>query len=452
MKPVASSARAPRVLLGVSAGIAAYKSVELVRLLRKAGCAVQVVMTRHATRLVGPETFRSLSGRPVALELFPKKRSDVSDASDLSDRTSIPHIDLAAWADLVVVAPATANVIAKLSHGLADDLLSTLLLAVPASLRAAGRFILAPAMNVNMWRAPSVAANVRVLAGQGWRIVGPEKGELACGTTGPGRMAEPPVILRACLDALAPRRAARGLAGRNVLVTAGPTEEPFDPVRVVTNRSSGRMGIALAEACRRAGALVELVCGPVAVPLPEGVAVKRVRTSRQMQDAVLGMVGAADVLLMCAAVSDYRPARVLREKTHGATLRLALVRTADILEAVSRTRHHALVIGFSLDPSAAAARRKLAAKRLDLVVANDYSTPGSDTIKATLFAPDAKPRALPRMSKERFAERLAAVVADALEKRSPRPTADGSRLKQAARDQCPGRKRSAVSGQRSDYA
>jgi len=408
---------APHVLLGVTAGIAAYKSLELVRLLRKAGCEVQVVMTRHATKLVGPESFRALSGRPVALELFPRARpEDTGSRSKIGNRRSkILHVDLAAWADLVVVAPATANVMAKLCLGLADDLLSTLLLAVPDRVRSSGRFLLAPAMNTNMWQSPSVRKNALTLTRQGYRLIGPDAGELACGTVGPGRMLEAKTIADACLAALSSRT--QELAGFRVVVTAGPTEEPLDPVRVITNRSSGRMGIALAEAFARAGASVGLVCGPVAVPLPQQLPVARVRTSEDMRKAVLERVGKADVLLMCAAVSDFRPARVRREKSHGDRLQLALVRTKDILEAVSRTRHHALVIGFSLDPSPAAARRKLTAKRLDLVVANDYSTPGSDSIKATLFARGAKPRALPRMSKTQFAEKLVSVVAEALEKR-----------------------------------
>jgi len=407
-----------RVLLGVTGGIAAYKALELVRLFRKAGWDVQTVMTASARKFVGPESFRALTGHPVALELFPRSRADDS------KRPGVEHVDLATSADLVVVAPATANIIGKLASGIADDLLSTLLLAVPKQKVQAGRVLFAPAMNTNMWQNPAVAANIRRLTANGYRFIPPGEGELACGTTGPGRMAEPPVIFEHCRSALAARPSPIGkaplFAGSRVVVTAGRTEEPLDSVRVITNRSSGRMGIEIARAFVDAGAEVRLIAGEVAVPLPAGVTVTQALTADKMMRAVLASLPRTDVLVMCAAVADYRPARAAKGKRHEQTITVQLERTPDILKEVSRRRHHAIVVGFSLDDSEARARTKLEAKRLDLIVANPFATAGSGTIKPRLFRkPGLHPQgAVPAfgkpLSKPDFARLLVAEVAGLL--------------------------------------
>jgi phosphopantothenoylcysteine decarboxylase/phosphopantothenate--cysteine ligase len=410
-----------RVLLGVTGGIAAYKALELVRLFRKAGWDVQTVMTESARKFVGPESFRALTGRPVALELFPKTRPE-----DARRRAAnVEHVDLATSADLVVVAPATANIIGKLASGIADDLLSTLLLAVPKATVQDGRVLFAPAMNTNMWQNPAVMTNVRQLAAAGYRFISPGEGELACGTSGPGRMAEPPIILEHCRAALAARPSPIGnappFAGTRVVVTAGRTEEPLDPVRVITNRSSGRMGIEIARAFVDAGAEVRLVAGELSVPLPPGVTVTQATTTEKMLRAVLSALPRTDVLVMCAAVADYRPARAATGKHHEPTLTVRLERTPDILREVSRRHHRAVVVGFSLDDSATRARAKLDQKQLDLIVANPFVTAGSGTIKARLVfrspktkVQSPKSRSLKPMSKPDFARLLVAEVAGLL--------------------------------------
>ncbi|MBM3332372.1 bifunctional phosphopantothenoylcysteine decarboxylase/phosphopantothenate--cysteine ligase CoaBC [candidate division WOR-3 bacterium] len=427
-----------RVLLGVTGGIAAYKALELVRHFRKAGWDVQTVMTESARKFVGPESFRALTGHPVAIELFPRERATLhasrstpgSRASRVRrpasgawhSASSVEHVDLATSADLVVVAPATANIIGKLASGIADDLLSTLLLAVPSETVRNGRVLFAPAMNTNMWQNPAVTTNVRQLAAAGYRFISPGEGELACGTSGPGRMAEPPAIFEKCRAALADSPSPIGnaplFAGTRVVVTAGRTEEPLDPVRVITNRSSGRMGIEIARAFVAAGAQVSLVAGELSVPLPSGVTVTQAPTTYKMLRAVLAALPRTDVLVMCAAVADYRPARAATTKHHDSTIALRLERTPDILKAVSRHRHHAVVVGFSLDDSAARARTKLDSKHLDLVVANPFVTAGSGTIKARLLPRAGKPRSLKPMSKPDFARVLVTEVARLLQGRT----------------------------------
>lgn len=393
--------RARRVLLGVTGGIAAYKTLELVRRFRGARWEVQVVMTDHARKLVGEQTFASLSGRPVAHELFPRRRPKGAEQG-------ITHIEFARWADLVLVAPATANIIGKLASGIADDLLSTVLLALPAGLRARGRVIIAPAMNTRMWQHPSVRANLDQLKEQGCVVVGPDPGELACGESGLGRLAAADDIFAACRAALARDRPLPDLAGVRALVTAGRTEEPLDPVRVITNRSSGRMGIAIARQLRLCGADTRLVCGALSEPLPAGIQVTTATAAEAMKDAVLAALPTTDLLVMCAAVADYRPARAGHAKSHAARLSLELVRTPDILKVVSRSEHRAVVVGFSHDPSVAAARRKLKEKRLDLVVANPYETAGSGAIRPVLVSRSGPSRRLAEMPKEDFARVLAA--------------------------------------------
>ena len=412
-----------RVLLGVTGGIAAYKALELARLFRRAGWDVQAVMTESARKFVGPESFRALTGHPVAIELFPKTRPD-SSLTGQTGRTRptvrpvVEHVDLATSANLVVVAPATANIIGKLASGIADDLLSTLLLAVPKETVQGGRVLFAPAMNTNMWQNPAVMTNVRQLAAAGYRFISPGEGELACGTSGPGRMAEPPVIFEHCRTALAARPSPIGnapaLANTRVVVTAGRTEEPIDRVRVITNRSSGRMGIEIARAFIDAGAEVRLIAGELSVPLPPGVTVTQATTTEKMLRAVLAALPRTDVLVMCAAVADYRPDRVTKGKHHEPSITVRLERTPDILREVSRRRHNAVVVGFSLDDSAVRARAKLDQKHLDLIVANPFVTAGSGTIKARLVSRAGKPRGLKPMSKPDFARLLVAEVAGLL--------------------------------------
>ncbi len=405
--------KAYRVLLGVTGGIAAYKSAELVRLFRKAGHDVQVVMTAHARRLVGPETFAALSGRQVATELFPRKRPDRS-----GTRSPLAHVDLASWADLVLVAPATANIIGKLASGIADDLLSTMVLAVPESTLRNGRVILAPAMNANMWLHPSVQANVARLAKLGYVIAGPDRGQLACGMSGPGRMIEPTAIFDICQAALSEAGSLPDLTGIRVLVTAGRTEEPLDPVRVITNRSTGQLGVALCRQFTLSRAQVRLIAGAVSIPLPTDIETEQVRTTEEMLRAVMARLSDTDLLVMCAAPADYRPARVRSKKFHAAKLTLELRRTPDILKTVSAARPRPVLVGFSLDPSTARAQQKLEEKGLDLVVVNGYSTPGSDTITARLVPRQSRTIVLPAMTKEAFARRLVKEVATLLRRRN----------------------------------
>jgi len=418
--------------LGITGGIAAYKALELARLFRKAGWDVQAVMTESARKFVGPESFRALTHNPVATELFPKTRPNPTSPTGRTrpiPRPGVEHVDLATSADLVVVAPATANIIGKLASGIADDLLSTLLLAVPSKTVRDGRVLFAPAMNTNMWQNPAVGANVRRLAAAGYRFIPPDEGELACGTSGPGRMAEPQAIFERCRSALAAHPSLIGhsptFSGVRVVVTAGRTEEPLDPVRVITNRSSGRMGIEIARAFIDAGAEVRLIAGELSVPLPPGVTVTRATTTEKMLRAVLAALPRTDVLVMCAAVADYRPVRAASGKHHESTITVRLERTPDILKEMGRRRHHAVVVGFSLDNSPARAQAKLEEKHLDLVVANPFATVGSGTIKARLVfrspksrVKSPKSRSLKPMSKPDFARLLVAEVAELLRGRT----------------------------------
>lgn len=348
-----------RILLGVSGGIAAYKAAELVRLLRTAGAEVQVVMTAGASRFVAPLTFQALSGRAVRDSLW-----------DAAAEAAMGHIELARWADRIVLAPASADLIARLAHGLADDLLTTLCLASDAPL------LIAPAMNRVMWAQPATAANVALLAARGAQILGPDSGEQACGETGPGRMIEPARIAEA---ALAPA-AEPLLAGRRVLLTAGPTFEDIDPVRFIGNRSSGRMGFAVAAAARAAGAEVTLVAGPVALPTPAGVRRVDVRSAAEMHAAVFAALPGQDIFIGAAAVADYRPAEPLcsKRKKSGERWQLELVINPDILAEVAASPARPFVVGFAAetDELERHARDKLVRKRLDLIAGNRVGLQG----------------------------------------------------------------------------
>ena len=365
-----------KIVVGVAGGIAAYKAAELVRLFDKAGAEVSVAMTARAQEFIGAMTFQALTRRPVFTDLF-----------SLTEEATIGHIQLADRADLVVIAPATASTIARLAAGQADDAVAAIVLATTAPV------LLAPSMNVNMWAHPLTQANVRRLVDvAGYRVVGPGDGFLACRWVGPGRLAEPADIVEAAAHVLAPQ----DLAGKRLVVTAGPTYEAIDPARFIGNRSSGKMGIALAAAAQRRGADVTLILGPSAVPPPVGVAVVTIETAAQLQNALAGARD-ADAIVMAAAVADYRVAKPAPQKLKrgelGAKTALDLVANPDLLAGLGKQRGskaRPLLVGFAAETQdvVANARKKLASKRCDLVVANDVSEPGAgfavDTNRVTL--------------------------------------------------------------------
>jgi phosphopantothenoylcysteine decarboxylase/phosphopantothenate--cysteine ligase len=344
-----------RILLGVTGGIAAYKSADLVRRLIEQGAQVQVVMTAAAREFVTPTTFQALSGRAVRTDLW-----------DAQAEAAMGHIELARWAELVLVAPASADFLARLAHGLADDLLATLCLATEAPIAVA------PAMNQLMWRNPATRANVELLTGRGIRLIGPDVGDQACGEHGPGRLVEPADIVAQIAPLLVP---AGPLLGRRVLVTAGPTRECIDPVRFVSNRSSGKMGFALAQSMRDAGADVVLISGPVSLPTPPGVRRIDVESAEQMHAAVLRELPGTAIFIGTAAVADYRPLSCSEQKIKktSETLALELTRTTDILAQVSASAQRPFMVGFAAETNAVEhyARAKLLAKNLDLIAANE---------------------------------------------------------------------------------
>ena len=348
-----------RVLLGVTGGIAAYKVAQLARLLVVAGADVQVVMTESATRFVGPDTFAALTGKPVRTSLW--------EAPGM-----VLHVRLAHETDLAVVAPATANVIAKLARGIADDLLTSTLL------ESSSPVVVAPAMHTGMWEHPATRENVQTLEARGVTFAGPASGPLAAGDSGIGRMAEPEEIL-SVVEAVAAR--ANDLAGRRILVTAGPTHEPIDPVRFVGNRSSGKMGVAIAREAAARGAAVTLVCGPGTVEPPATVTAVRVETAEQMRDAVLSAFAESDAVVMAAAVADFRPVAPASQKIkkEGGVPSLELEPTVDILRELATLQSGRVLIGFAAETAdlEAAGRRKLGAKDLDLIVVNEVGREGT---------------------------------------------------------------------------
>jgi len=377
----------------VTGGIGAYKACEVLRELQRRGVDVHVVMTEHATRFVGALTFEALSRHPVFVDQFA-----------LGAEGDIRHISLADAADLLLVVPATANTLGKFARGIADDALSTLFLATTA------RVLVAPAMNVNMFRHPAVVENLEMLRGRGVGVIEPGTGYLACGWLGEGRLAEVPEIVEAAMAALQRRRS---LEGESVVVTAGPTVEDIDPVRFISNRSSGRMGYRLAEAARDRGAKVVLVAGPTALAAPLGLEVVAVRSADEMAKVVLDKAAAAGIVAMAAAVSDYRPAEkaASKIKKDDGGQKLELVRTPDILKSLGESKGKRFLIGFAAETESLreSARRKRAEKRVDLMVANDVSRDGSgfasDKNAAVLI--DAKGETeLPLMSKRELAERI----------------------------------------------
>jgi phosphopantothenoylcysteine decarboxylase / phosphopantothenate---cysteine ligase len=355
-----------KIALGVSGGIAAYKAAEIVRLLQDRGIRVQVIMTRAAQEFIGPLTFAALSGEKVITDMF--GAGNGADAPNID--SAVEHIAVAQAIDALLVAPATADVLARFAQGIASDFLSTLYLATTAPV------IVAPAMNVNMWDHPATQANLEVLKKRGVRIVAPGAGYLACGMTGPGRLAENEAIVAATLEALG---ASQEFAGETVLITAGPTREKIDPVRYLTNRSSGRMGYALAEAALRRGGRVFLVSGPTALTPPSGAETTRVESAEEMRQAVLKLLPQATIVIKTAAVSDYRPKTLASQKIkRSGPLSLELEPTADILAEIARHKQSQLIIGFAAETQNALenARKKLASKSLDAIVVNDVSREG----------------------------------------------------------------------------
>ena len=386
-----------KILLGVTGCIGAYKAAEVLRGLQKRGAEVRVIMTRHATEFVRPLTFEALSGRPVIVGMF-----------DRPDHAEIEHISAAREADLFLVAPATANVLAKFAHGIADDFLTTVYLS------NTNPVLIAPAMNVEMWNHPATQANLQALRARGDRFVEPGVGYQACGEVGVGRLAEPDEIVAAALGLL---QGAGDFAGRTVLLTAGPTVEDLDPVRFITNRSSGKMGYALAEAARDRGARVVLVSGPTKLAPPARVETLAVRSTREMYDAVMRRLSEASIFIGCAAVADFRPASRAAQKIKKdgrKIITLELEETEDIIAAVGAdpNRNGRLVVGFAAESQTLLeyAEKKLRDKGMDLIVANDIlrTDAGFDTDQnaATILGRDGRRVPLPLQSKRAMADRI----------------------------------------------
>jgi phosphopantothenoylcysteine decarboxylase/phosphopantothenate--cysteine ligase len=379
------------VILGVTGGIAAYKAVELLRLLTKAGADVHVIMTEGAMEFVAPLTFQTLSMNPVATSLF-----------NLLSEREIGHIALADRADLMVIAPATANTVGKISNGIADDMLTTTAMATKAPI------LIAPAMNVNMYQSPAYRDNEARLKSRGVLFAEPVKGTLACGWEGEGKLQEPQVIFQEVVAALSKK----DLSGERILVTAGPTREEIDPVRFISNHSSGKMGYSIAAAARRRGADVTLVTGPASVHKPYGVEIVPVVSAREMREAVMSRAIDCSVIIKAAAVADYRPAERSGKKIKkgAAPATLELVRNPDILEELGKVKGESILVGFAAETEDLLrnARSKLKRKNLDMIVANDVSRPGAgfdgETNMARLIFRDGRSEELPLMSKDEMAD------------------------------------------------
>ncbi|MBK6798491.1 MAG: bifunctional phosphopantothenoylcysteine decarboxylase/phosphopantothenate--cysteine ligase CoaBC [Acidobacteria bacterium] len=389
-----------KVLLGVTGCIGAYKAAEILRGLQKAGVEVRVVMTQHATEFVQPLTFEALSGRPVIVGMF-----------DRPDYSVIEHIAVAREADLLLVAPATANIIAKFAHGLADDFLSTVYLS------NTNPVLLAPAMNVEMWSHPATQANLQILRDRGVMFADPGSGYQACGEVGVGRLAEPAEIVERVLSIISSAEQDGDLSGESILITAGPTVEDLDPVRFITNRSSGKMGYALAEAARKRGAKVTLISGPVKIAPPSGIELVSARSTRDMFDAVMSRLPAASIFIGCAAVADFRPANVSGQKIKKQgrkTITLEFEATEDIIGAVASdpNRNGRVVAGFAAESESLLdyAQAKMIEKGLDLIVANDITRKDAgfdvETNAATILLKDGSRVELPLQSKREMADRV----------------------------------------------
>jgi len=400
-----------RVTVGVSGGIAAYKAAELVRALQRRGVEVHVVMTEAATRFVQPLTFAALTGHKVISNLW-----DDAAGNEATYESSIEHIGEAQWTEALVVAPATANILAKFAHGIADDFLTTMYLATPSPV------LVAPAMNVNMWQHPAVRTNLETLRQRGVRVIDPGTGDLACGMVGEGRMAEPEAIAEVVFNSLGRRK---DLAGEVVLVTAGGTREALDPVRYIGNRSSGKMGYALADAAQSRGAKVILVSGPTAIYPPARCEMVRVTTAEEMRKAVLGRMGEATMVIKAAAVADYRPVNVSEQKLkRTGPMTLDLAPTEDILaEVTSQRRPGQLIVGFAAETENITenGRAKLLRKGADAIVVNDVSGEDlgidSDRNAATFLTPSTSID-MPEMPKRKLADRI---LDEIVALRRPRP-------------------------------
>ena len=393
------------ILVAISGGIAAYKGAELVRLLKKQGAVVRVILSRGATEFITPLTMQALSGEPTHTELL-----------DEAAEAGMGHIELARWADLMIIAPATADVIARLAQGRADDLLTTVALATPAPVAVA------PAMNQQMWSHAATQENIQMLAARDIQIVGPDAGEQACGDVGPGRLLEPEAIVMA----LNQRFDNRLLEGRRVVITAGPTVEAIDPVRYLSNHSSGKMGYALASACADAGAQVELISGPVNLASPDRVTVYPVTSAEEMCERALALADGADLFIGAAAVADYRPESRSTQKIkkqNGEAPVITLVENPDIIATVSQLANRpSLVAGFAAETQSVIehAREKRLRKGLDMIIANDVSDPdttfGSEQNAVHLIT-EAEEQSLPLASKRVIAEQIVIAVAAALSNR-----------------------------------
>ena len=387
-----------RILLAISGGIAAYKGAELVRLLKKQGAIVKVILSRGATEFITPLTMQALSGEPTHTELL-----------DETAEAGMGHIELARWADLMIIAPATADVIARLAQGRADDLLTTVALATPAPVAVA------PAMNQQMWAHAATQDNIQQLVSRSIQLIGPDAGEQACGDVGPGRLLEPDSII----IALNTRYETRLLEGKRVVITAGPTREAIDPVRYLSNHSSGKMGYALASACAAAGANVALISGPVTLEAPDRVALHSVTSAEEMCEVALALAQGADIFIGAAAVADYRPAVVANEKLkkHGDGLELRLIENPDIIARVAQSPGRpTLLAGFAAETHDLLehAREKRIRKGLDMIIANDVMAPettfGSDQ-NAVYLITDSGEAPLALASKRVIAEQIVAALA-----------------------------------------
>ena len=403
-----------KIVLGVTGGIAAYKAAEIVSRLRKAGAEVHVIMTKEATEFVMPLTFREMSGQPVTVDMWEKVT-----------HFNVEHIALAQLADLMLIAPATANIIAKAAVGIADDMLSTTLLATKAPI------LIAPAMNTNMYDNPVTQRNIEELKRRGFHVMEPAAGHLACGTSGRGRLPEPADIVHAVTEifvALANQKELavqlNSLKGKKILVTAGGTIEPLDPVRYLGNRSTGRMGYAIAEEAARRGAEVVLVSGPSSLPDPPGVRIIRIETAREMRNAVLAEYPFVQAVIKSAAVADYRPAEAAEQKIKKSDdeLVLKLVRNPDILLELGQKKEHQVLVGFAAETCHVEeyARKKLVKKNLDFIVANDVSETdagfGVETNRIKLIDRSGEMTPYPLMSKKELAGIILDHVAEALYK------------------------------------
>ena len=393
------------IVLGVTGGIAAYKAAEFVRLLVKEEAHVHVVMTRNAQEFIAPLTFQTLSGNPVMTDTF-----------DLFKETEIGHIALADLANLIVILPATANIIGKIANGIADDFLSTMVMASKAPV------LIVPSMNVNMWESGALQENVKTLLKRGHHVMDPGEGELACHWYGKGRLAELDEVVEKMRDLLSPK----DLKGERILITGGPTQEPIDPVRFITNHSSGKMGYALARVARRRGAEVIMVTGPTSLPAPrKDIELVEVRTAQEMRKAVMAHLEWCSVVIKAAAVSDYRP-RMPKEsklKKGDPTLSLELEKTEDILKEVGEKKRRQILIGFAAETEdlVVNARKKLVEKNLDLIVVNDVTKTGAgfgvDTNQVKILHPSGEVKDLPLMSKEEVSQSILDELVGLLRKR-----------------------------------